>query len=113
VALAVDALLLAAWYLVRRRGIRVPGYSHFPETVPFRPALLRLARATAVALLFWTWWELVELALAAGTRTPGERVLFMYFSGVLLFRITLLARPPVNLIQAVAGLAVLVLTVFR
>jgi hypothetical protein len=106
--IAIDVLLVVAWLVLKFRNQPVWGLDSFPKNTVQRPFLVRFGGAFLAAVCLWIWWQALLLPVIKPGHDVFTRLMFLFLSGPFLYRLTLLAKPPVNPINASLGLAALV-----
>ncbi|HOG65329.1 MAG TPA: hypothetical protein PLD82_07840 [Spirochaetota bacterium] len=104
----VDVAVILAWVVLKFRGKPVRGLDSFPRETEPRHWGLRLLVSTGVGLCLWAWWQAVLLPILKPEFDLLTRILLLYMTGPLLYRIALVIKPPVNPINAILGLAAIV-----
>lgn len=72
--------------------------------------IARLSAAAASSFLLWSWWELAadSITMADPGMTIGGRLAVLYFTGPLLYRISLMVMPPLRPFAVIPGIMVLI-----
>ena len=108
---AVDVVLIGTWLVLKFRGRPVRGLDSFPKSGTKRPWLVRFVLALGAAICLWAWWQAVLLPIIKPEHDILVRLLLLYMTGPLLYRVALLAKPPLNPLNAILGAAALALSI--
>lgn len=72
----------------------------------------KLVFTCITSFLLWSWWELAvsSISISSPELSFGNKLMILYFTGPLLYRISLMVMPPLRWIKVISGIIILIVS---